>query len=176
MKCSVYIGMSLDGCIATPDGGLDWLMEVPNPDGSDFGFAGFMGGVDAVVMGRRTFEFVVDSGQWIYDKPVFVLSRSLESVPEHLADKASVIQGLPAEVIAELGTRGFASLYIDGGNVVQQFLNASLVDELILTRVPVLLGKGIHLFSNLEGTSHWVHEETKVLGGQVVQSRYTQQG
>ncbi len=176
MKVSVYIGMSLDGCIAKKDGGLDWLMEVPNPEGSDFGFAEFMAGVDAIVMGRATFDFVAASGLWPYEKPVFVLSRSLEVIPEALEGKVETLAGTPQEVLAQMQARGFESLYVDGGNVIQQFLNADLVDELILSRVPVLLGKGIRLFANLEHESRWNHEATEVLAGQMVKSRYTKQG
>ncbi len=176
MKVLVYIGMSLDGCIAKTDGNLDWLMEVPNPEGSDFGFADFMAGVDAVVMGRSTFDFVAKSGQWPYEKPVYVLSRSLDSIPEHLTGKVEMIEGSPKEIIERMESRGHEALYVDGGNVVQQFLNADLVDELILSRVPVLLGEGIRLFSNLEHESRWEHIETEVLAGQIVRSRYTKQG
>ncbi len=176
MKVSVYIGMSLDGCIATTDGGLDWLMELPNPDGSDFGFSEFMAGVDAVVMGRSTFDHVVKSGQWPYEKPVFVLSRNLVSLPEESEGKASLLRGSPREIMTEMENRGYGSIYVDGGNVVQQFLNDDLVDELILTRIPVLLGSGIRLFANLEGKSHWKHEATEVLAGQMVKSRYSKQG
>jgi len=158
------------------DGNLDWLTEVPNPEGSDFGFADFMVGVDAVAMGRSTFDFVAESGQWPYEKPVYVLSRSLESVSEQLAGKVEIVEGSQQEIIKRMKSRGHEALYVDAGNVVQQFLNADLVDELILLWVPVLLGEGIRLFSNLEHESRWEHIETEVLAGQIVKSRYIKQG
>ncbi len=67
----VYIATSLDGFIADKDGGLDWLMEIPSPDNSDYGFAEFMDRVDALVMGRNTFDKVVTFGEWPYTKHRF---------------------------------------------------------------------------------------------------------
>ena len=80
MAVYVYVATSLDGFIAASDGSVDWLTEIPNPDGSDFGFGAFMRGVDALVMGRNTFETVLGFGSWPYDKPVFVLSETLTEV------------------------------------------------------------------------------------------------
>jgi len=87
----VYVATSLDGFIAASDGGLDWLMETPNPEQSDYGFAEFMSGIDAIVMGRNTFETVLTFGDWPYSKPVFVLSRTLDEVPEGLRDRVEVV-------------------------------------------------------------------------------------
>ena len=89
MRNVIYIATSLDGFIAAKDGSIDWLMEIPNPEGSDFGFAEFFENIDAVVLGRNTFESVLSFGQWPYTKPVFVLSNSLKTVPGHLAEKVS---------------------------------------------------------------------------------------
>ena len=63
----VYIATSLDGFIATSDGNIDWLYEIPNPSHSDYGYAEFMSGIDAIVMGRKTFEKVLSFGDWVYD-------------------------------------------------------------------------------------------------------------
>lgn len=173
MKVSVYVGMSLDGFIAASDGSLDWLTEIRPPDGDDFGFSRFMESVDAVVMGRVTFDFVVASGQWPYEIPVFVLSEKMTAVPDYLSEKAFIMRGNPGEVVGEMNERGLRRLYIDGGQVVRQFLNAGMVDEMVLARVPIILGDGVRLFSNLQGMSRWQHEETEVLVGQIVKSRYT---
>ena len=81
MTCYVYIAQSLDGYIAGPNGELDWLYEVENPDDSDFGYAEFIDQVDALVMGRNTFEMVLSFDVWPYTKPVYVASSTLESVP-----------------------------------------------------------------------------------------------
>lgn len=168
----VYIATSIDGFIATEDGGVEWLENVPNHDGSDLGFADFTARIDALVMGRKTYEKVLDFGQWPYEKPVFVLSNSLKSVPENLEGKADIVSGEIVSVIETLRSRGFQNLYIDGGKVIQSFLSQDLIDELIITRLPVLLGKGIPLFAELDEPLHFTHLSTKVLCDSLVQSRY----
>ena len=169
----VYIATSLDGFIATEDGGVDWLMEIPNPDGSDFGFAEFMQKMDALVMGRNTFEFVQSSGEWPYEMPVFVLSNSLKSLPKEFEGKAEIINGELKSVIRNLQDRDFNNLYIDGGKLIQSFLREDLIDELIITKIPILLGKGIPLFGNIEQQMKFTHRETKVHSNALVMSSYS---
>ncbi len=123
MSNIVYIATSLDGYIAGPNNEMDWLHQVPNPDGSDFGFANFMANVDALVMGRNTFEMVLSFGvEWPYNKPVFVLSNTLKSVPEGYQDKVFLVQGALPTVVEQLHQQGYQHLYIDGGKTVQSFL------------------------------------------------------
>ena len=150
MTTHVFIATSLDGYIATADGGLDWLNAVPNPDNSDYGFDEFMGRMDAVVMGRNTFDVVLGFGEWPYPKPVVVLSRTLTSLPEGLSGKAEILKGSPAKIVEELQQRGYERLYIDGGQTIQTFLKAELISEITITRVPILLGDGIKLFGKLD--------------------------
>ena len=92
MTIYIYIAASLDNFIATPDGGLDWLYAIPNPEQSDYGFADFIQRVDALVMGRKTFETVLSFEPWPYQKPVFVLSRTLAALPEKAIGKAELIR------------------------------------------------------------------------------------
>jgi dihydrofolate reductase len=93
----VYIATSLDGFIATSDGGLDWLDEIPNPGKSDYGYSDFMSGIDAIVMGRKTFEKVLTFDFWPYDKPVYVPSSSKVDVPKELEDKVKTVTGNPKD-------------------------------------------------------------------------------
>ena len=167
----VYIATSLDGFIATENGGLDWL-EVPNPDKSDYGYADFIKGIDALVMGRNTFEKVLTFGEWFYKKPVFVLSNSLTEIPKDIADKAEIVKGDIASVIHKLNQQGYKNLYIDGGKVIQSFLREDLIDEIIITRVPVLLGKGIPLFGESEHSIMFKHTKTEVFNNMLVKSYY----
>jgi dihydrofolate reductase len=171
MPNHVFIATSLDGYIATTDGGLDWL-DVPNPDQSDFGYGEFISGVDAIVMGRRTFEKVMTFGSWPYEKPVFVLSNTITNVPEPVKEKVELLGGDVRTVIKELKVRGYANLYIDGGRVIQSFLREDLIDELILTRIPVLLGGGIPLFGQLDTELNLKHRKTETFGNGLVISRY----
>lgn len=168
----VYIATSLDGFIATTDGGLDWLDEIPNPEKSDFGYAEFMSGIDAIVMGRKTFEKVLTFDVWSYDKPVFVPSKSKISIPKELTEKVEIITGNPKELIDQLKVKGHQNLYIDGGITIQRFLEEDLIDEMILTKVPVLLGNGIPLFGNLTRRLYFSHEKTEVLNEMLVKSHY----
>ncbi|MAS93991.1 MAG: diacylglycerol kinase [Verrucomicrobiales bacterium] len=168
----VYIAASLDGYIATVDGGIDWLEDAPNPSGGDFGFADFICQIDALVMGRGTFEKVLEFDHWPYTHPVFVVSNSLGSVPEHLEGKASIVSGSPSEVVKELAAEGLENLYIDGGKVIQSFLKDDLIDELIVTRFPKLLGSGIPLFGELDGILDFFHVSTEVLENYLVKSHY----
>lgn len=172
MANHVYIATSLDGYIAEKDGGLDWLMNIPNPTGSDFGFADFMSGIDALVMGRATFEKVLSFDQWPYDKPVFVLSREMTMLPSDMAGKAELLCGDIDQILATLNQRGMTRLYIDGGKTVQSFLAADLIDELIVTSIPVLLGDGIPLYGALDGQLDFELVGSEVLLGQMVKSHY----
>lgn len=173
MAIYVYVATSLDGFIATSDGGVDWLMEIPNPDKSDYGFAEFMRGIDAIVMGRNTFETVLSFGGWPYNQPVFVLSNTLAEIPERLTGKAEIISGPLGTLLNQLRERGYLNLYVDGGRVIQSFLAADLVDEMIITRVPILLGDGIPLFGKLTERLGFVHKKTEVLNETLTKSYYT---
>jgi dihydrofolate reductase len=168
----IYIAVSLDNFIATPDGGLDWLYAIPNPEQSDYGFADFIQRVDALVMGRKTFETVLSFDPWPYQKPVFVLSRTLAALPEKAIGKAELIRGEPAEVVRILGGKGFHNLYVDGGRTIQGFLEADLIDEMIITQVPILLGGGVPLFGRLPQEMKFRLVGTQRLNDTLVKSQY----
>ena len=147
MKVSVFIGTSVDGFIARPSGELDFL---PTGGGEPHGYDEFIATVDALVIGRNTFETVLQFPSWPYgEKRVVVLSSrplDLSPAPEAMVEHMS---GEPAGIVAELASRGMNHLYVDGGITIQQFLRAGLVDRLVITRVPVLIGQGIPLFGAL---------------------------
>ncbi len=171
---AVFIGISQDGFIARPDGDIDWLTHeryiVP---GDDFGYSAFFDTVDTVVMGRTTFEQVLAFGEWHYgETPMIVLSHQPNLVPDHLRHKVTVMAGSPAEVLRHVSERGGKRIYTDGGQVIQQFLRDGLVNELIISRMPVLIGQGIPLFGFLPHDVHLQHIETKSFSTGVVQSRY----
>ena len=150
MKNSVFIATSLDGFIAGTNHELDWLSTFPEIDHIDTGFNEFTAGIDALLMGRNTFEVVASfEGEWFYKKPVFVWSNSLTEIPEKYKDKAFLVKGSIKEVLAEIHRKGFQNLYIDGGKTIQSFLKEDLIDEMIITTIPVLLGSGIPMFADL---------------------------
>lgn len=172
-KNIVFIAKSLDGYIAGKNGDLDWLLSVPNPDHVETGFGPLMDEVDAIVMGKNTFDFLLGyEGDWPYTKPVFVLSNSLKTVPERFAGKVTLLSGSPTAVLKSIHEMGLYRLYIDGGRTIQSFLELDMIDELRITTIPILLGGGAPLFGNLSTTLMFEHVKTEVFLGELVQSWY----
>lgn len=170
MKASVFIATSLDGFIARQDGALDWL---PANGGEPHGYTEFMATVDAIVIGRKTFEKVLTFGDWPYGKkPVVVLSSRPTDLVAPADAVCDVMAGTPHEVVARLSQRGMKHLYIDGGVTVQRFLEAGLVQRLIITRIPVLLGSGIPLFGSVSRDIRLEHVATRSYPSGLVQSEY----
>lgn len=172
MSAHVFIATSLDGFIARPDGGIDWLPVPQEGDSEDYGYHAFIAGIDAIVMGRNTFELALTFGQWPYERPVVVLSRRGVAIPEALAGKAFAMQGTPEEIVASCAERGWRELYVDGGVTIQGFLRAGLVERMTITRVPVLLGCGLPLFGELAADLHWEHLGTTAYPNGLVQTLY----
>ncbi len=152
LKISVFIATSVDGYIARPDGDVAWLHEIdPLEDGDDAGYGEIFNAVDALVMGRGSFEKVLEFDSWPYaEKPVIVLSKSLTEIPSHLADVVSIDPASPRAFVEKILERGYKHIYLDGGKVIQSFLREGLVDEMTITTIPVLIGEGIPLFGSLE--------------------------
>jgi dihydrofolate reductase len=169
MTISVFIGTSVDGFIARPDGALDFL---PEGGGEPHGYQEFYAGIDALVIGRGTFETVLAFDAWPYEnKPVFVLSSrplDLSRVPGLIEQMA----GEPADIAAGLKARNLHNLYIDGGITIQRFLRARLIERLIITRVPVLIGSGIPLFGALPHDVPLQHISTRHFATGLVQTEY----
>ncbi len=170
MTASVFIGTSLDGFIAREDGGLDWL---PAAGGEPHGYDEFIATVDAIVIGRKTFETVLTFDAWPYGtKPVVVLSSNPSALRAPDGAVCDMMAGTPAEIVARLGARGLQHLYVDGGVTIQGFLEAGLIQRLIITRVPVLLGSGIPLFGPLSHDIRLEHVATRSFPSGLVQSEY----
>jgi dihydrofolate reductase len=169
MKASVVIGISVDGFIARPNGDLDFL---PPGGGEPHGYKEFMATVDALVIGRNTFDTVLAFDAWPYDKkPVFVLStRSLPATP--LGAVVERMSGEPVDIVLQLAGRGFRHVYVDGGLTIQRFLRAGLIQRLIITRVPVLIGTGIPLFGAVPRDIALNHLATRSYVSGLVQSEY----
>lgn len=164
--------MSLDGFIAGPNGELDWLDKIPAPPGNDMGYGALIESVDALVMGSGTFNVVANfDGPWPYTIPLFVMSQSLTEVPAK-ATRTELTTATPQELVAELTERGMQRLYIDGGAVVASFATAGLLDELIVTQLPVVLGEGIPLMRTMPEPFWLGHRSTEVFENGFVQTRY----
>jgi dihydrofolate reductase len=170
LKASVFIATSVDGFIARSNGDIDWL---PEGGGEDHGYNAFMATVDAIVIGRNTYETVLGFGAWPYGtKPVYILtSRPLTADPPAGAH-LEVLSGPPAEIVVTLAERGHRHIYVDGGITIQGFLEAGLIQEMTITRVPCLIGDGIPLFGALPHDVPLRHVKTTHYSSGLVSSVY----
>jgi dihydrofolate reductase len=170
MTVSVFIGTSVDGFIARANDDLDFL---PEGGGEPHGYAEFIASVDAIVIGRRTFEKVLTMGAWPYGKKrVAVLSTGPIDLALARGGVVERMDGTPAEIVSQLAASGAHDLYVDGGVTIQGFLRAGLIDRLIITRVPVLIGEGIPLFGKLPHDLRLRHVATRQYPSGLVQSEY----
>jgi len=172
-KNSVFIATSLDGYIADKNGGIDWLHSIPNPNNNDLGYVEFTKNIDALVMGRTTFETVCGFDiDWPYKKPVFVLSNTLNEMPESYKGKAFLVKGSLHEILEQIHHKGYYRLYIDGGATIQSFLKEDLIDEMLITIIPIVLGGGYPLFSELSKELEFELIESKIFLNQMNQNHY----
>lgn len=170
MRCSVYIATSVDGFVAGPNDELDWLASVERPN-EDYGYKAFMDTIDVLVMGRRTYEVVLGFPEWRYDGTrVRVLSNTLRA--SDMRHGAELFAGSPTELVADLRAQGMKRAYIDGAAVIRSFLEAKLVNDLTLSVIPVILGRGIRLFGDALRQQDLVLEESRAFPSGLVQSRY----
>jgi len=172
VQTSVFVGASVDGFIAKLDHTFDFLSAGGELDGVDNGYDAFIATVDALLVGRNTFDVARSFPTWPYgNTPVFALSHR-EIGPAPAGAVVERVSGLPNTVLAQLAARGYRHVYVDGGVTIQQFLRAGLIDRMVVTRVPVLIGTGIPLFGPLDGDVLLEHVATRVIAGCAVQSEY----
>lgn len=156
MKCSVYIATSVDGFIATKDGGVDWLHTAGNGkvitgENADMGLNDYLSSVDCMIMGRKCMDMISSMNltpeQWFYgDMKIIVLSNTVKEAPDNLKDKVEMYSGDLNELISSLENEGLKHAYIDGGTTIQAFINLKLINEITITKAPIILGEGIPLF------------------------------
>ena len=170
MTVSVFIGVSVDGFIARPNGDLDWL---PEGGGEPHGYDEFIASVDAIVIGRKTFETVLAFEAWPYgNKRVVVLSSRPVDLTAVRGGVVEQMDGPPVEIVSRLAASGAHHLYVDGGITIQRFLRAGLIQRLIITRVPVLIGEGVPLFGPLPRDIRLRHIATRHFPSGLVQTEY----
>jgi len=167
---SVFIGTSVDGFIARPNGDVDFL---PPGGGEPHGYDEFIASVDAIVIGRKTFETVLTFAAWPYgDKRVVVLSSRPVDLSAAREGVVEQMAGSPAEIVSKLAASGAHHLYVDGGITIQGFLRAGLIQRLVVTRVPVLIGDGIPLFGTLPRDIRLRHVATQYYPSGLVKTEY----
>lgn len=182
MKCSVYIATSADGYIATPDGGVDWLHAAGNLDADmgseDMGFQSYMDSVDCMIMGRKCMEMIssmnITPEQWPYgDVRIVVLSNTVKEPPENLRGKIEMYSGDIQELIIKLESSDFKHAYIDGGSTITSFINLELINEMIITKAPVLLGEGIPLFGKINKSVKLENAKALAFPNDFIQVKYS---
>ncbi len=146
----VFIAVSLDGFIARHDGDISWLLQRDDPE-EDHGYTDFIADKDVIVMGRGSYEKVLTFDKWPYDRPVIVLSKQLAGsrVPEELKGKLQFSGLGPRKLLEDLEEQNFRRVYVDGGQVIQSFLREGLINDMVITTIPVLIGGGRPLFGYL---------------------------
>jgi dihydrofolate reductase len=170
LRASVFVGTSLDGFLARPNGDFDFL---PTDGGEEHGYTAFMASVDTLVIGRNTYEVVLKFGDWPYaGKRVVVLSSRPIELPRDPAARVERMEGEPADIAARLAATGSKHAYVDGGITIQAFLRAGLIQRLTITRVPVLVGEGIPLFGTVPRDVPLRHLGTRTYAGGLVTSEY----
>ena len=170
MKISAFIATSLDGFIARPNGDIDWLTGAATPDSAeDYGYKAFFDGIDTLVVGRKTFDTVLGFPEWPYGgKRVLVLSRGAPALPGN----AAPLRGTPEDWRRTLADAGAQHVYVDGGQTIQAFMQAGMLDEIIITRLPLLIGGGIPLFGAQMQDIALDHVATRSYPSGFVQSHY----
>jgi dihydrofolate reductase len=174
MELSAYLAISVDGYIARANGSMDWLRGGGRrPADEERRYHAFVESVDAIVLGRATYEGVRHAPVWPYGtKPVVVLSHHPVTVPAALSRWVEPMSGEPADLVRRFHSRGWQHLYVDGGRTIQTFLAAGLLHRLILNRVPVLIGAGISLFGAVPQDVWLDHLRSETYPGGLVQSEY----
>lgn len=173
--CTAYFAISLDGFIADAEGGVGWLDAANEGLEGDTGYSDFIDSIDAILMGRTTFQQVLSFGAWPYTKPVYVLSNSLKSLPLELDGKASLACGSPNAVLRQMARLGHRRLYVDGGATVHAFLAEGLIDRLVMTMIPTLLGSGIRIFGHLPAPMDWTLRNNRTPSDRLVELTYDRQ-
>ena len=171
MNTIVFVGTSLDGFIARTDGEFDWLSQFAN-DEAIRAYEELINRIDAIVIGRGTFEKVLTFPSWPYEKKVFVLSTSITEAPASISGKVTILSMAPGALLSHLSGMGYSTIYVDGGKVIQAFLKEDLIDEMIISKAPVLIGSGIPLFGYLDQDLAFKHIKTDVCSNGLVRSYY----
>ncbi|MFT6502025.1 MAG: dihydrofolate reductase [Crocinitomicaceae bacterium] len=182
MKCSVFIATSVDGFIAKSDGSVDWIHTAGNPkvdlgNEADMGFNDYLASVDCLIMGRKCMDVISNMNltpeQWPYGSVrIVVLSTTLKKAPANMKGKIELYSGDLNALVAQLESEGFEHAYIDGGTTIQGFLKLQLIDEITITKAPILLGEGIPLFGKTDQAIQLIESKATAFPNGFVQLNY----
>jgi dihydrofolate reductase len=173
IRVHVFLGLSLDGYIAGPNNELDWLNTFQTDPPEDAGFHDLLNKIDCLVMGRNTYDTVLPYGIWPYEGKRVVILTSREARSRY---GESFYSGSLVDLFTQLEADGIKSVYLDGGKAVRQGLEANLVDELTLSWLPIILGKGIPLFTDSLPQSLWKLSSSRSFPSGLLQVTYVPLG
>jgi len=167
------MAISLDGFVARKDHNLDWLMK-HDTEGEDPGYDDFISRMDGIVMGRGSFQTVLTFDHWPYQKPVVVMSKTMTQtdIPKELQKQVTITTLPPDQLMQSLASEGWVHAYIDGGQVVQSFIKANLIEDMVITITPILIGDGIRMFGELDADIDLELVSSRKLKAGFVQSHY----
>lgn len=165
-----FMAVSLDGYIADVDGNVDWLAAFHGDGTEDYGYGAFVDAIDAIVIGRGTFETVRNFPDWPYAKPVVVLSSTLSTADPDMP--AEIMTATPAAFAAQAAAKGWRRVYVDGGRLCQAFLEAGLLSDIVLTQIPIVLGGGRPLFQPMTTPRRLRQTRTTVYPAGLVSTHY----
>ena len=155
-KVIYYVAMTVDGLIAGPGGDLSWLLQYEH--GEDYGYDDLIKGIDALIMGAATYEWLLDRGEpWPY-KGLESFVMTTRTLPQPLGGTVRFTAQEPASLIAELKAKHAKNIWlVGGGKLATAFAEADLIDEYDLTVIPIVLGAGIPLLAPAPGArEHWL--------------------
>lgn len=170
-KIILYIAASIDGRIAEPDGGIEWLSEFPITKEMNYGYKEFMASIDIIIMGGRSWRELsnMDAMGAYADKTIYVVSRhdwgekeNIKFITENVIERISALRNEPGKNIWLFG----------GGELVSMLLAAGLVDEMQIAYIPVILGKGIPLFPEQPKESKWELKGSRNYSSGIVMVEY----
>lgn len=167
MKISVFCGVSIDGFLARDDGGLDYLAPF---EGEEHGYTAFMASIDAIVVGRVTYDTVLAFPEWPYGEKRVVVLTHRPLAPRH---GETTYEGVLAPLAARLAAEGVRRVYLDGGIAIRQALAEDLVDDMTISTVPRTIGSGRPLFGGIASHTHaWELVEQRRFPSGLAQARY----
>jgi dihydrofolate reductase len=161
-KIRLYIATSLDGYIARLDGSIDWLTELPVPEGVDYGYPAFIETIDTVVLGRKTYEDVLGFDvDWPYSDYNCVVITKRQNY-EASTPRTTVINDISTQTVEQIKALGTKDVWVTGGGeIISEFLNLDEIDSMVVTIVPVILGSGRPLFTNKAQEKQLKHISTE---------------
>jgi len=169
----LYIATSIDGFIARPDGNLDWLTSFPQPKSGDYGYNDLLNNISIIVMGRKTYDEIIAFGiEWPYaENNTYVVTKN-KSYKTTTPNTYALNENLGSFIKNQKIKSEKDIWLVGGGSLVTAFINENLLDKMIISKVPIVLGEGIPLFAHKPKETSWKLKNTQVFETGLVNLTY----